>query len=262
MRTLVGCLTASLALAAAQTTDKPREATSDKPVDRSSSATQLFIPLSPAPRSLLASVVTVDESGGISYRVACPSEPDPACPTAVFFPPARVVEARDSVFAGEATQRADLGTTSSWRCDLRGRACVEARTNAAGESTTSTRSLGSCDVAAGRVPVIITAGIEKLHIITIFDATGTTVGGTVDASSAAASIFTSLQGDLTSLGCAGSGTSSGTTSGSGTGGITSPPTGPGSTGPTGGPTTSSGGRMRVELGLGVAAGLLVTWMIL
>jgi hypothetical protein len=133
----------------------------------------LFLPDS-EPRSLEASVVSVDTAGSspvTHLEVACPTASSPdndACHAAGIYP-ARVYHTQGSVWGGTTTYSAAKATIT-WECTLGG---SPPRTGASGDCTSlinsgdTTWSAGSyydaCEVAAHQRPIIVTAGVDKIH---------------------------------------------------------------------------------------------------
>lgn len=136
--------------------------------------------IGPAQASLEGSVVTsyttvdrVGETFVITYSVACPSAISPendACRDLNIYP-AEVYHTQGSVWGGILTNRAEEHTTA-WICSLGDCGncpgggevrCRETITAGGSTVTTSRNVTGICHVLEGSVPLVITAGVEKLQ---------------------------------------------------------------------------------------------------
>ncbi|KFY16824.1 hypothetical protein V492_01064 [Pseudogymnoascus sp. VKM F-4246] len=139
--------------------------------------TPMFI-LDSAPLSLDASVVamtpmpTLTYQSIVTYSVDCPQSATPdndAC-RALSIYPAEVWYTQGSLWGGTTTARAD-DTTTVWMCDLGssvgggttgGPFCVKSIAAAGAAARVETTFLNSCYIQAHSVPLVVTAGAEKL----------------------------------------------------------------------------------------------------
>ncbi|KFZ20595.1 hypothetical protein V501_00023 [Pseudogymnoascus sp. VKM F-4519 (FW-2642)] len=138
----------------------------------------MFI-LDSAPISLEAAIISVSPvptwtyQSIVTYSVDCPQSASPdndAC-RALSIYPAEVWHTQGSMWGGTTTARADDSTTT-WTCNLgsgvsevsktRGPSCVKSINGAGGTTRVETTWLGPCYVSAHSVPMLVTAGAEKL----------------------------------------------------------------------------------------------------
>jgi len=137
------------------------------------------------PSSLEASIVAVNSVESdirsrdvvMTIAVDCPKPASPdndACRAQSIYP-AELWHTQGSMFGGIATLRADDSTTA-WTCELgtgasrakdgswitRGPSCVKSITAAGGATRVETTLLNDCDVQARSVPLLVTAGADKL----------------------------------------------------------------------------------------------------
>ena len=135
-----------------------------------------IINTAPVPLSLDASIVAVTPNQGIystqtvlTMSVDCPKPASPennACRAQSLYP-IELWHTQGSMFGGTATLRVDDSTTA-WTCDLGsgsdgGPSCIMSITAAGGATRVETTKLSECDVEAHSVPVVVTAGAEKLE---------------------------------------------------------------------------------------------------
>ena len=144
---------------------------------QTTSVMPMFI-LDSAPLSLDASIVAVSpvptetKKSVVTYSVDCPQPATPdndACRAQSIYP-AEVWHTQGSVWGGTTTARADDSTTA-WMCDLgvgisggttAGPFCVKSITAAGAAARVETTWLNSCYIVAHSVPLLVTAGAEKL----------------------------------------------------------------------------------------------------
>lgn len=148
-----------------------------RPSAQTTSVMPMFI-LDSAPLSLDASIVAVSPvptetyHSIATYSVDCPQPATPdnnACRAQSIYP-AEVWHTQGSVWGGTTTARADDSTTA-WMCDLgvgisgsttAGPFCVKSITAAGAAARVETTWLNSCYIVAHTVPLLVTAGAEKL----------------------------------------------------------------------------------------------------
>ncbi|KAI0382551.1 hypothetical protein F5Y04DRAFT_47949 [Hypomontagnella monticulosa] len=135
----------------------------------------------PVPASLEASIIeskTYSEGANnnyvVTYQVDCPAAKSPendACRDLSLYPQ-ELYHTQGSVFGGTWTRDSKGATT--WRCELgscrkcsgfgaKTADCSLTINNSGSEPTTASVSVNSCFLAQQSVPVVITAGVEKLN---------------------------------------------------------------------------------------------------
>ena len=128
----------------------------------------MFI-LDSAPRSLEANLVTVvPDPTYMSDRVAtyiadCPKPASPendACRAESIYP-AQLWHTQGSMWGGTATARRD-GSTTTWACNLAELTCVKTVNAAGATERVETTTIDECYSIAHRIPMVVTAGVEKL----------------------------------------------------------------------------------------------------
>lgn len=140
-----------------------------------------FLPDS-EPLSLDASIIavnTVNDDAVTTLELACPTAPSPeneACRSAGIYP-AQAYHTQGSIWGGTTTYAVDDSTTT-WKCELgsgsddppgvMGRCDKTIVENAA--TRTESASYDECYVIAHQLPIVVTAGVDKInpaHYLTI-----------------------------------------------------------------------------------------------
>ncbi|KFY08339.1 hypothetical protein V492_06331 [Pseudogymnoascus sp. VKM F-4246] len=144
---------------------------------QTTSIMDMFI-LDNAPLSLEASIVAVTTKSMdtyhriATYSIDCPKPSSPANDAcrALSIYPAEVWHTDGWMWGGTTTARLDDSTTV-WECDLStrrlgaeiaGPSCIKSITAAEGATRVETTSVNDCYIFAHSVPLVITAGAEKL----------------------------------------------------------------------------------------------------